>query len=353
MRGVSYRPMAEFCMAGLIMAGSMLACTLVTVGDPNSPATGSLSRTSEELPNEGLLGTQSFPATLTPSPSPTVAPSATAPAWGWKQGVVVLSARLGGRLGIYAIDLEGDGQLAVIVAPERNQAFRGSALSPDSGRVAYYLYGTRAEILDIATGTVVETRQDCNSPTWSPDGKKVVCGTSSGGGSTFLIVDAETGAALSVLDPQVSGAVIPAWSPTGAEVAFAALTQTYSSVWRSDWEGRTVELASEGSENYAPAWSPDGEWIAYQSRSGSTDSEIWVMDRDGGRKRRLTTTTAGWSRAPTWSPDGRWIAFVSSQAGSIGADYGELFAVSVESGEMVQLTRTDGQVYDWRPWWGQ
>ena len=99
------------------------------------------------------------------------------------------------------------------------------------------------------------------------------------------------------------------------------------------------------------AWSPDGQWLAYQSNADSDHSEIWVMRPDGRDPRRLTVTAGGWSRAPTWSPDGRWLAYVSSRAGSLGDDYGEVFVVAVEGGEPVQITATGGRVYDWRVSW--
>lgn len=113
-------------------------------------------------------------------------------------------------------------------------------------------------------------------------------------------------------------------------------------------------LAGESSENYAPVWSPDGDFIAYQSNQESSNSEIWIMNRLGNNKRRLTFTPNGnWSRAPSWSPDGRWLAYVSNQNGSIGVDYGEIFLISIDTGEFIQLTNTDGNVYDWRVSWGK
>jgi Tol biopolymer transport system component len=78
------------------------------------------------------------------------------------------------------------------------------------------------------------------------------------------------------------------------------------------------------------------------------------MDRDGNEVRRVLFTPAGyWSRAPTWSPDGKWLAFVLNQASGTGTDYGEIFVVSIETGEIHQLTHTGGIVYDWRVSWGK
>ena len=55
----------------------------------------------------------------------------------------------------------------------------------------------------------------------------------------------------------------------------------------------------------------------------------------------------------SWSPDGKWLAYVSNQADSVGRDYGEIFVVSIDTGDVTRLTFTDGKVYDWRVSWGK
>jgi TolB protein len=56
-----------------------------------------------------------------------------------------------------------------------------------------------------------------------------------------------------------------------------------------------------------PAWSPDGEEIAFSSdRDG--DSEIFIMNTDGSGVRQLTDNDVP-DLYPLWSPDGEEIAF--------------------------------------------
>ncbi len=80
------------------------------------------------------------------------------------------------------------------------------------------------------------------------------------------------------------------------------------------WE-RTAAAVAQHATHGAPAWSPDGQKIAFASvRDGN--QEIYVMNADGSGQQRLTRNTAG-DYAPAWSPDGRKIAFVSQRDGHV------------------------------------
>jgi dipeptidyl aminopeptidase/acylaminoacyl peptidase len=112
-----------------------------------------------------------------------------------------------------------------------------------------------------------------------------------------------------VSDPQIS--------PDGKTVVYVVGevdlpgNKTASSLWLAASDGKTEPKRltnAAGKKDSHPRWSPDGKRILFESnRSG--DSQLWVIDLDGGEARQLTTLSTGASDA-VWSPDGKMIAFV-------------------------------------------
>jgi dipeptidyl aminopeptidase/acylaminoacyl peptidase len=99
--------------------------------------------------------------------------------------------------------------------------------------------------------------------------------------------------------------------------------------------GQTDErpLTDTEGENYAPAWSPLLEVIAFlSSRDGQTG--VWVMDSGGGNARKLTTL-AGEYGPPQWSPDGALIVYAANRSGQY-----DLYAYELASNIETQLTNT-------------
>src|SRR5205807_1806023 len=77
-----------------------------------------------------------------------------------------------------------------------------------------------------------------------------------------------------------------------------------------DGSGKT-NLTHDDILEIDPVWSPDARQIAFAAMTEpkKLSSDIFVMDADGKRRRRLTRLGDGTVAAcPTWSPDGRQIA---------------------------------------------
>ncbi|NOT07321.1 MAG: amidohydrolase family protein [Gemmatimonadales bacterium] len=100
-------------------------------------------------------------------------------------------------------------------------------------------------------------------------------------------------------------------SPDGRRIAFVALDHLYTMEWPS---GTPRRLTTGDLGEYEPAWSGDGQWIAYTTWSNEAGGHLYKVRSDGGgQPQRLTTTSAFW-RQPAFSPTGTRIVAVRGPA---------------------------------------
>ncbi|MCM2274836.1 MAG: S9 family peptidase [Candidatus Didemnitutus sp.] len=111
-----------------------------------------------------------------------------------------------------------------------------------------------------------------------------------------------------VSDPQVS--------PDGRHVVYVVSevlfdeNRTQSDLWLVETTtGKARALTNTPKSESHPRWSPDGQWIAFQSNRDG-DTQLWLLPFAGGEARRLTSLSTG-AENPVWSPAGDRIAFIS------------------------------------------
>jgi TolB protein len=124
----------------------------------------------------------------------------------------------------------------------------------------------------------------------------------------------------------------PAWSPDGQRIAYVSLEQRQASIYIQEiFTGKRTRIAAYPGLNGAPSWSPDGRKLALTlSKDGSPD--IYVLDIASRTLQRITDHYAIDTEA-SWSPDGRHLVFTSDRGGNP-----QIYRVAATGGSPERLT---------------
>lgn len=158
-------------------------------------------------------------------------------------------------------------------------------------------------------------------PSVSPDGTKIVY-NSGISDSDIVQLPLEGGMARPLL-ATASNESAAAWSPKGPQFAFVTSRNGRPEIWaqstQEGWERPVVtrrDFPDDTVGLFAPAFSPDGERLAYVRASNKRLAVIWISPAAGGEPIRLSDE-ADYGMGPTWSPDGNSIAYSSFQHGLV------------------------------------
>ncbi len=215
---------------------------------------------------------------------------------------------------IWRICPDGTQLASVVVLPGHQY---GLSVSPDGDELVY----TSAHDIwrqSLIGGEAVNlTRHDASdsSPSWSPDGTMIAFFSDRAAEKPDLyLLQVESGEVLRLTHNTFyeSGA---SWAPDGRKIVFTRyFPKEGETEYAGDGEvfevdvetGEERQLTRLGGYNGGVDYAPDGSRIAFhRTQQGS---EIWVMEADGSDPRPLTDTFVD-EYSPAWSPDGNWIAF--------------------------------------------
>ncbi len=149
----------------------------------------------------------------------------------------------------------------------------------------------------------------------------------------------------------------PSFSPDGKQVAFEWCTEDPGSNCDIYIKQIGVEppfrLTSDPAEDFGPAWSPDGNFIAFLRKASQGRAALLVTPQRGGQERLLEELDlAKWNSfelsAPymAWTPDSKSLMLPLSEIGK--APFG-LLLISVETLEKKRLTTSPAGFFDCTP----
>ena len=224
---------------------------------------------------------------------------------------------------------EGDYHLAPGMSPDGSQLVYFS----ERNWISFDLY-----LADAATGKVrkrllkstysgaFETFRFINSSaTWSPDGTKIVLAAKQGPRDRILIVDVKRNKVVKEIKPPLGAITSPSFSPDGNRIVFTGYAGGISDLFIVNTDGSGLQrLTDDKYADLEPAWSPDGKTITFTTDRGpGTDfstlrfgnMRVALYHLDEGTTEVLPRMEMGKNVNPQWAPDGQSIAFVSDRNG--------------------------------------
>ena len=140
-------------------------------------------------------------------------------------------------------------------------------------------------------------------PRLSPDATRLVVEDSEG----VWVHDLERGGRVRVVDE----ARFPIWTPDGTRITFVSLPARDLYSKAADGSGAAQLLLESGNIKTSASWSPVG--LAFEERNANGNWDIWVKPNQG--EPAEFRATPAHEEAPAFSPDGRFLAYVSEESG--------------------------------------
>jgi Tol biopolymer transport system component len=217
-------------------------------------------------------------------------------------------------------------------APE--SLYTAPRLAPDGQKIAFFASrgATRTNdiwVYDVLRGAPIRLTFDGNNtfPIWSPDGKRLVYGSSTAGISNLYAINADGSGTPERLTTSNQVELPSSWASADNVIAFLRRDQSDGDhgIWVLPMDGdRTPRLFLESRFILEyPEFSPDGHWMAYVSdESGIT--EVFVQPYPGpGEKIRISTSGGV---QPIWTADGRELLYRARTP-----DTQQMFSVAIHS----------------------
>ncbi|MBN2116602.1 MAG: PD40 domain-containing protein [Anaerolineales bacterium] len=229
--------------------------------------------------------------------------------------------------------------------------------SPDGNKIALISTGdiligdmVTQEWVNVTNSQDIDEYQ----PKWSLDGRfiyyracpRIIVGNYGGHGSCQIYRSNPTGNEKLALLGSIKDSIVSYdISPDGQKIIFSISGPfgTGDLLYQVNSDGTgSNQIAMGGVSKNTPSFSPDGQRIAFvrlHDPNSKEESDIIVKDLVSGEERNLTEEFGGMVFSPAFSPNGEWIAFESFDS-ELNVN---IFLVSLEQERIIQVTQGNGE----------
>jgi len=252
-------------------------------------------------------------------------------------GLIVFSSNRSGPWRIWSVRPDGSAlKQLTTAAPGEHDV--DPVFSPDGEAILFSSTrgGTTGVWIMPADGSEPRRICDGDQAEWSPDGKRIVFRR-----DEQLLTRELAGGKENRISPEgwphPSG---PAWSPDGESIAFACRWEAGNAIFLVPAAGGEPRKIYDKKGACEPHWSPDGKLLVYE-----TETHVATIAPDGSQNRPVTWF-GGVQRYGRFSPDGKRIVFCQ---GASERGPWELYLIPSEGGTPTKLTDGGSDMNpDWR-----
>jgi eukaryotic-like serine/threonine-protein kinase len=221
-------------------------------------------------------------------------------------------------------------------APRRR--YSAPRLSPDGTRVAFESRNPQSDlwIWELRRRLLTQVTSDAATdmlPVWSPDGQRLVWASNRGGGLNNLYTQAADGTGeVERLSDRPTSQRPSSFTPDGTRLVIGEADPTLGRDLLSSeavlrilpmrGDRRLTDWGQPANHGINAEISPDGRWLAYESREGG-QAQIYVRPFGAPSERRWQISTNG-GREPQWARSSRELFYLAPQ--------GTLMGVPIEAG---------------------
>jgi hypothetical protein len=293
------------------------------------------------------------PARTEPIPTPAPEACLTSEKWGQTKGQnEALPAGLGGKILITTDAMSPD--INIFSANLDGSDLRGlvsgyyPSLAPDGTHLAFMSQDGKLSTLALNNGQTISLGSGTD-PVWSWDGARILFDNPPDG----LYVVGVDGAGLQKIKTGSVRVHAVGWLPDNQTIVFGAqvgdIYNLYEHVFKTYnlQTGETKSLFPISMKTPGGAISPDGQWIAFNTKlfGANPDGAVFISRLDGSERKLVAMLDDTLASHPIWSPSGQWLIV------NVGIPYQPARPVLVNpfTCQVAPLNNVKGEVDGWEP----